>query len=90
MSLLEAVASKLPVIFTDKCNAGEFASCGGGWESEDTVDGLADIFLSLLEESDEFFHNAGLAAWSYAKERYSLETISNQLMNMYKIAIDSH
>jgi glycosyltransferase involved in cell wall biosynthesis len=88
MALLEAVAAKRPALFTEKCNFSELSNSGGGWEVKDTVDGLAEAFRALLEESDEFFRRAGLAGWKYAREMYSLETVSSQLISTYQKAID--
>lgn len=90
MALLEAVAAKRPAVFTNKCNFTELENCGGGWEAKDTVDGLVEIFRSLLEENDEVFLKAGLAGWKYCREMYSLEAVSNQLIKMYRKAIELH
>ncbi len=87
MALLEAVAAKRPALFTDKCNFTELANIGGGWEVADTTEALAESLRNLLEMDDEFFRNSGLAGWKYARERYSLEAVSVQLIDMYKSAM---
>jgi len=87
MALLEAVAAKLPVLFTDKCNFTELANCGGGWEVADTAESLAEALRTLLEMNDDFFGNAGLAGWKYARERYSLGVVADQLLEMYKAVL---
>lgn len=87
MALLEAVAAKRPVLFTDKCNFTELANIGGGWEVADTTEALAESLRNLLEMDDQFFRNSGLAGWKYARERYSLESVSDQLIDMYKSAM---
>lgn len=87
MALLEAVAAKRPALFTDKCNFTELAACGGGWEVADTSAALADALRELLEKDDSYFEAAGIAGWAFAKERYSLEVVSDQLIDMYRTAI---
>jgi len=87
MALLEAVAAKRPALFTDKCNFTELANCDGGWEVADTAEALAEALRSLLEMSDDNFSDVGLVGWKYARERYSLEKVASQLVNMYKTAI---
>jgi poly(glycerol-phosphate) alpha-glucosyltransferase len=87
MALLEAVAAKRPALFTDKCNFTELATCGGGWEVADITESLVESLRTLLEMNDDYFDDAGLAGWRYARERYSLEVVASQLVDMYKAAL---
>jgi glycosyltransferase involved in cell wall biosynthesis len=87
MSLLEAVAAKRPALFTTQCNFSELAIHGGGWEVTDTSEALSEVLNDLLDKDDSYFEQVGLAGWNYAKYNYTLERVTDQLLDMYKSAI---
>ena len=88
MALLEALAAKRPALFTDKCNSAELAYCGGGWEVPDTIDALTEALQDLLDKDDAYLESAGLVGWQFAKDRYTLEIVTNQLLDMYETVIN--
>lgn len=52
VAILEALASRLPVIGTFACNFPQLASVGGGWLSDSTVEGIFNSLENLVSADD--------------------------------------
>ncbi len=84
MSLLEAAAARLPMIFTTACNATEFARANAAWEVETKEPSLRQALAAAVGASDTTLEAMGAAAWTHARERYSMEIVSRRLIRMYR------
>lgn len=83
MAVLEALASSLPVLATCACNFQEIAEYGAGVVVPDTTAGVKLGLEELLEQSDHDRIIMGQAGWRLGVSRYTLETVSADLMAMY-------
>jgi glycosyltransferase involved in cell wall biosynthesis len=90
MAILEALAEKIPVLYTDKCNFPELAANQGGWEISDTSKAFSDAFDFLLAKDDSFFLQVGKLGWVFLRESYSLEGVIDKLIDMYTTANENY
>lgn len=88
MALLEAVAARRPAVFTPECNFSELAAAGGGWEVGADVQALAEALRSLAKMDRSFLDEAGRRGWEMARQRFTMNKVIDQLLSMYRDAIN--
>lgn len=89
MSILEAMAARVPVLYTDHCRFPDLAAAGGGWEVSADGDALTAAISTVLAARPADLRNAGECAWRLGRERYTMETVGPQLLQMYNDVVGS-
>lgn len=86
VSVLEAMACKVPVIGTDGCNFAELESEGGGWLCHAEADSVQKALDRALQTSEEERKSRGRTARKLVEQRYSWPAISATI----RAACESH
>lgn len=84
MALLEAMAARLPCVYTDKCGMPELALAGGGWSCRDDAGELTAVLDQLMAQPPSVLREMGEKAERFARARYTLEQVGQQLLAMYR------
>jgi len=84
MATLEAAASGLPVLITDKCHMPEFGTFGAGLVVADTASGLEAGLRDFLRLSDADIERMGKAAATVVAEYYSWDRVADLLSKLYR------
>ena len=87
VALLEALAAGLPCLYTTECHFEELAEVGGGWCIEPKFDSLVQALREVVVQSQETHKSIGNKANKLGLEKYTLENVALQLVEMYKDAI---
>jgi glycosyltransferase involved in cell wall biosynthesis len=88
MSILEAMACRLPVLITPSSNFAEVVSAKAGLCVEPYVDGTADGLESLLALSAEERTSMGERARSLIESRYTWGHVAETTLSLYRWLID--
>lgn len=83
VSVLEAMAARLPVVVTSACNFPEVSEYDAGVVVPSTVAGVKSGLQKLLECSEHERELMGNAGWRLGLQRYTLESVSSALLSMY-------
>jgi len=87
MALLEAMAAGLPALYTTECHFSELAANGGGWEISAQKNELVQWLCEIVSFDQEALQAVGKKAWILGRERYTLESVTEELVSLYKEAI---
>jgi glycosyltransferase involved in cell wall biosynthesis len=79
MSVLEALACKVPVVATRESNVGDLMAEGAGWECDATVDSLADALRAALLSSDAEKADRGSIGCRAIEARYGWPSVVKEL-----------
>jgi glycosyltransferase involved in cell wall biosynthesis len=88
MVVLEAMAAGLPVIVSPGCNLPEVVQYGAGIEANAAHEPLRDALRQLLSDADKRT-KMGTAAKALVAERFTWDTIAEQLERVYHTATPS-
>lgn len=89
MSILEAMASKLPVVYTDACNFPEAARRRAGLVGSPGVKSLVNNLTILLNMSDSERQQMGETARTIVETEYAWPKIASQWLEVYRWLIGS-
>ncbi len=81
ISLLEAMACKLPVIATRACNFPEISQNHGGWECDSTVESLATTLKIALETPEAERREIGRNGRRLVENRYAWTAVIRTLQD---------
>ena len=82
MSLLEAMAARIPSVYTVGCNLPELAMAGGGWEITGDLCVLIECLRSTLTRRSSL-RAFGQRACDFGSREYTLESVADRLLQMY-------
>lgn len=88
MAILEAMACGLPVVITNRCNFPEVAAAKAGKIIEPDAGRLAREMESFLNDS-ALRGKTGENARKLIKEKFTLEKITGQMIEMYRRAVNN-
>lgn len=80
MSLLEAMACKVPVLATRSCNFPEITVWQAGWECECTLDSVSGTLNEALKEDDTARQQRGWNGHRLVSERYAWPAIVSTIL----------
>jgi glycosyltransferase involved in cell wall biosynthesis len=83
VAILEAMAARLPVVYTAQCNFPELEAVGAGVIAERTVAGVAEVLASFVSESESTLHAIGERGYTLCSERFSLDVVASMLRAAY-------
>lgn len=86
MVVLEAMASRLPVIISPGCNLPEVQVYGAGIQVDVVLEPLRDALRQLLSDSGRRV-TMGAAAAALVAERFTWDTVAGQLEQVYQDAV---
>jgi glycosyltransferase involved in cell wall biosynthesis len=86
MSLLEAMACKIPVVATRMCNFPDVTMRQAGWECECTKESVHETLQEALQEDDLSRKQRGWNGHRLVKERYAWPGIVSTILQ----ACDAH
>ena len=89
VSMIEAMAASLPVLYTKECNCPGLACAGGGWEISGDSGELAASLHEILTKSVEDLRTAGSLACRFGLREYTSERVTAELLTMYRYAIQT-
>lgn len=84
MSILEALASGLPVLISTACNMPEVEACGAGRVVAPNQRDIASALRELLSLPEEVFRQMGEAARALAREKYDWSVVVPGYREMYR------
>jgi poly(glycerol-phosphate) alpha-glucosyltransferase len=84
MAVLEALSYKLPVLLTDTCNFPEIETNKAGIVTDPSVDGLTEGLYKIMNMPDSQRQEMGLRGYNLVKEHYTWQSITNQLIDVYR------
>jgi glycosyltransferase involved in cell wall biosynthesis len=84
MAVLEALASRLPVLITDACHFPELARADGGIVVEPTREGVTNGLRSLLDRSNDDRASMAQRGRSLVEKGYTWEQQAQRLADVYK------
>ena len=84
MALLEAMACRLPVLFTPGCNFPEVGKAGAGIEVLPTVDETEGGLHILLSMSDAQLAEMGERGWTLIESAYTWEYVARRMLDVYR------
>jgi glycosyltransferase involved in cell wall biosynthesis len=84
MTILEAMAARVPVLFTTRCHFRELHARGGGWEIPAERDPLVASLQDIFTKDPAALRQAGQNAWDLGREKYTMDTVGPQLLAMYR------
>jgi glycosyltransferase involved in cell wall biosynthesis len=87
MAILEAMAARLPAIYTAKCNFPELAAHDGGWEIGMEESDLSDALQEVVSQEPKCLAEAVKRANYLGKQNYNLEKIAIDILEMYNDVI---
>jgi glycosyltransferase involved in cell wall biosynthesis len=87
VALLEALAASLPCVYTTECHFSDLARNDGGWEVRPIAGELTDALEQALRQSPERLKTMGRKGNALGREKYSLERVADQLLDMYQSAM---
>ena len=90
MSILEAMAAGLPVLYTKNCNFPELAANGGGWEVEFGEKILLKELIKIVSQDPITLAEVGKKGNRFGVNNYTLEHVALKLMELYHDAIKLH
>jgi glycosyltransferase involved in cell wall biosynthesis len=79
MSVLEALACKVPVVATRESNVGDLMAEGAGWECDATVDSLADALREAVCASESERTDRGSIGRRAIEARYGWPSVVKEL-----------
>ena len=79
VAVLEAMATRKPVILSDACNFREVQSEGAGWICRGEVDSVRSALLQALGETELALKERGTIARSLVMRKYTWQTVSGIL-----------
>jgi glycosyltransferase involved in cell wall biosynthesis len=82
MSLLEASASSLPILYTTKCNFPELSLHGGAIEVDDTVEGILVGLNELSNIDSKQMNIMGAANFNFVASKFTWNNISLQYLEL--------
>jgi glycosyltransferase involved in cell wall biosynthesis len=80
MSLLEAMACKVPVVATYTCNCLDLYPAGAGWGCEPTVDSVADALKAAMQASETERKQRGCLGHQLVQRAYSWDQITKTIL----------
>ncbi len=83
VAALEAMAARLPVVLTHRCNLPEVAHAGAGWVTEPNAGALAEALLALFQDPAAAAE-AGANGRRLAEERFSWPGVAKRLLEIYR------
>lgn len=83
MALLEAMASRLPVITTPGCNFPEIEKCGAGRLCQPEVSALADALRDVMRTTDTQRAEMGERGRQLVRDRYTWDRVAEQMIGVY-------
>ncbi len=89
MAILEAMATGLPVLISDKCHFDEIQAANAGWVVRPDVEALSQAIREVLAVDPLLLQDMGKTARHYAETRYSWESVAAQLEAAYIDVQDS-
>ncbi len=89
VALLEAMAAGLPCVITTECYFRELALAGAAWEAPAEVGPLAEVLGACLGKGPDALRSAGLRGKALGRERYTLDAVADQLLELYTEAARS-
>lgn len=84
MTILEAMASGLPVLITSECYFSEVSEAEAGLEVPATVEGIQRGLSKLCNMSKEKLREIGKRGEKLVEEKYSWSKSFKQMLNVYK------
>jgi glycosyltransferase involved in cell wall biosynthesis len=87
MAVLEALASKTAVLISHGCHFDEVSKAGCGVVSHPTTDDTACALAWLLSQPNKL-RVMGELGYQFVRENYSLDTITNKMINVYSEGIE--
>jgi poly(glycerol-phosphate) alpha-glucosyltransferase len=88
MSVLEAMACRLPLLLTPGCNFPEVQACDAGLEVPPDAEGTARGLQQLLGMSDANRKQMGARGRRLLEERYTWDHVAGQMMAVYRWLVD--
>ena len=89
MSIIEALASGLPVVISEGCHFGEVEEQGAGKVVELNASSIANALLKIIE-NDKWRKNAGQKAKELALTKYTWPKLAEHSINIYQsVVLDS-
>jgi len=88
MSILEALGSGLPVIYTRQCNFPEVSNTGAGIEIEYNCSSLRKALKKILNSTESERLSMGIRGKHLVSERYTWETISSSFASLYHFLVE--
>lgn len=83
ISLLEAMACKLPLVITRQCNFDEVGTVGAGWVGRPDADSMSELLDAALSSSDEERRRIGRQGYELIRRKYTWKQISQQMLQVY-------
>ena len=80
MSLLEAMACKVPVMATQACNFPEVTTRQAGWECQCNRESVSETLVNVLREDDLARQQRGRNGHRLVAERYSWSAIVSTIL----------
>ena len=84
MSLLEALACRLPGVFTPGCNFPQAAQAGAGIVAEPTEGSFGAALAEMMSLPDDQRRQMGLRGRRLVEEKYSWDHLAGQMADVYR------
>jgi len=89
VSLLEALACSIPVVYTSACNFPEASQCGAGYTYDAGVDGLVTHLHRILCLDDSERREMGRQGHKLIVDRYSWDIVTTEMLSLYEWLLGS-
>jgi len=89
ISLLEAMACKIPLVITQQCNCDEVGTNGAGWVGQPNADSTAELLEVALSQSDAKRRQIGQQGHDLVKRKYTWKQLSHNMLEVYQWLLGS-
>jgi len=84
MSLLEAMACRLPLVITRQCNLDEVGTLGAGWVGEPEDKSLSEMLAAAASLGNAARRRIGNQGYSLVSRKYTWQRVSEQMLQVYR------
>ena len=84
ISLLEAMACRLPLVITRQCNFDEVEAEGAGWVGEPNVESMTDLLDLALSQSEDRRVAVGQRGYDLVQRKYTWPHIAQEMLLVYQ------
>ena len=83
ITVLEAMACKLPLVITHQCNFNEVETEGAGWVGQPNADSMAECLDAALSLSDTERQATGQRGYELVRRKYTWDRVARELELVY-------
>jgi len=84
VTVLEAMACKIPLVITRQCNFPQVATEGAGWVGRPNADSLAELLDAALSSSEWELKMAGRRGYDLVRREYTWEQVGRRMLDVYQ------